>query len=153
MAKKEVKTTKKENSNLKENKNKKTFWKSLKVELKKVIWPTPKQLFNNTVAVISIVLVTAVIVCVLNLAFEALNRHGIDKIKESMQNTNTNSVEAENTTSEENAADDASTSEEQTEDTEVNTDTTEQKSQDSTNQDANEQETQETNTEAENSAE
>ena len=40
MAKKESKT---------ENKVKKHFFKDFKAELKKVIWPTPKQLVNNTV--------------------------------------------------------------------------------------------------------
>ena len=76
MAKKETKTNKKEN-----NKNKKSFFKDFKAELKKVVWPTPKQLLNNTVAVITIVLITAAIVFVLDFAFESVNKHGIDKIK------------------------------------------------------------------------
>ncbi len=76
MAKKEAKNTKKENS-----KNKKSFFKNFKAELKKVVWPTPKQLFNNTVAVVTIVLVTAAIVFVLDLTFESLNKHGVEKIK------------------------------------------------------------------------
>ena len=46
----------------KENKTKKHFLKDFKAELKKVIWPTPKQLVNNTSAVLAIVLITAVIV-------------------------------------------------------------------------------------------
>ena len=45
MAKKEVKN----------NKDKTSFTKSFKAELKKVNWPTPKQLFNNTVALLAIV--------------------------------------------------------------------------------------------------
>ena len=76
MAKKEAKNTKKENS-----KSKKSFFKNFKAELKKVVWPTPKQLFNNTVAVVTIVLVTAAIVFVLDLTFESLNKHGVEKIK------------------------------------------------------------------------
>ena len=76
MAKKETKTNKKENT-----KNKKSFSKDFKAELKKVVWPTPKQLLNNTVAVITIVLITAAIVFVLDFAFESVNKHGIDKIK------------------------------------------------------------------------
>ena len=75
MAKKEAKT-KKENS-----KNKKSFFKDFKAELKKVNWPTPKQLLNNTIAVVTIVLITAAIVFVLDIAFETLNKHGVDKIK------------------------------------------------------------------------
>ena len=39
MAKKEVKN----------NKDKTSFTKSFKAELKKVIWPTPKQLFNCSI--------------------------------------------------------------------------------------------------------
>ena len=50
MAKKEVKN----------NKDKTSFTKSFKAELKKVIWPTPKQLFNNTVAVLAIVLMVLI---------------------------------------------------------------------------------------------
>ena len=46
----------------KEKKEKKHSFRDFKAELKKVIWPTPKQLINNTIAVVSIVLVTAIIV-------------------------------------------------------------------------------------------
>ena len=52
----------KDAKNNKDLKNKKHFFKDFKAELKKVIWPTPKQIVNNTVAVITIVLITAVIV-------------------------------------------------------------------------------------------
>ena len=89
--KKETKTNKKENT-----KNKKSFFKDFKAELKRVIWPTPKQLVNNTTAVIVIVLITAAIVFVLDLSFEALNKHGVDKIKEFVTTTSTD----EGTTSE-----------------------------------------------------
>ena len=84
MAKKEAKTNKKENS-----KNKKSFWKDFKAELKKVVWPTPKQLVNNTIAVVTIVLITAAIVFVLDVTFETLNKHGVEKIKQAIENTNT----------------------------------------------------------------
>ena len=83
MAKKEEKANKKE----KNVKDKKSFFKSFRGELKKVSWPTPKQLVNNTVAVIVIVVVIAVIVFVLDLAFDAVNKYGIDKIKESVVST------------------------------------------------------------------
>lgn len=94
MAKKEIKANK-------DNKNKKSFFKGFKAELKKVSWPTPKQLVNNTVAVITIVLITAVIVFVLDLAFEALNKQGIEKIKEA--------ITASNETSEDNTVQDNTT--------------------------------------------
>jgi len=84
LAKKEIKTNKKENS-----KNKKSFFKDFKAELKKVVWPTPKQLVNNTVAVITIVLITAIIVFVLDLAFEFANKQGIERVKEVITSSNT----------------------------------------------------------------
>ena len=58
---------KKESKN--ENKVKKHFFKDFKAELKKVIWPTPKQLVNNTVAVVTIVLITAVMVVIVATIF------------------------------------------------------------------------------------
>ena len=97
----------------KENKNKKSFFKDFKAELKKVSWPTPKQLVNNTTAVVTIVIITAVIVFALDVVFETLNKHGADKIKEvigtentventntenTTEDTNTNNTEGENTT-------------------------------------------------------
>ena len=102
MAKKETKTNKKENT-----KNKKSFSKDFKAELKKVVWPTPKQLLNNTVAVITIVLITAAIVFVLDFVFESMNKHGIDKIKTVIDNTSTseNTSVSEDSTTEENETD------------------------------------------------
>ena len=101
MPKKEVKNNKKENS-----KNKKSFFKDFKAELKRVVWPTPKQLVNNTVALITIVLITAAIVFILDLAFESLNKYGVDKVKEAItqineQETNNTATDT-NTTSENN---------------------------------------------------
>ena len=109
MPKKEVKNNNKKDK--KENsKNKKSFFKDFKAELKRVVWPTPKQLVNNTVAVITIVLITAAIVFVLDLAFESLNKYGVDKVKESItqldeQSTN-NTTSEDNTTTDENATSD-----------------------------------------------
>ena len=94
MAKKEIKTNKKENS-----KNKKSFFKDFKAELKKVVWPTPKQLINNTVAVITIVLITAIIVFVLDLAFEFVNKQGIEKVKEVITSSNTTNTSDNNSES------------------------------------------------------
>ena len=83
----------------KEKKEKKHFFKDFKAELKKVIWPTPKQLANNTVAVITIVLLIAAIVFVLDFAFEKINTNGINKIKSLVESSNT-VVEDQNTNSE-----------------------------------------------------
>ena len=83
----------------KENKEKKHFFKDFKAELKRVIWPTPKQLVNNTIAVIVIVLITAAIVVVLDLVFEFANKQGVNRIKkfveshsEQIENTNQDAV-------------------------------------------------------------
>ena len=72
----------------KNKKEKKHFFKDFKAELKKVIWPTPKQLVNNTVAVITIVLITAAIVFVLDFAFEKMNTFGINRIKAKVESKN-----------------------------------------------------------------
>ena len=72
-------------SNKKEVKNKKSFWKDFKAELKKVIWPSPKQLANKTTAVIVIVLITAAIVFVLDLTFDLINEKGINGLKRSLR--------------------------------------------------------------------
>jgi len=81
----------------KNSKDKRHFSKDFKAELKKVIWPTPKQLLNNTVAVVSIVIITAIIVLVLDLGFEALNEHGINKLRSMVDNTTLN-TQIDNTT-------------------------------------------------------
>ena len=72
----------------KEKKENKHFFKDFKAELKRVIWPTPKQLVNNTVAVIVIVLITAVIVFALDLIFEIVNKQGINRVKDFVESHN-----------------------------------------------------------------
>ena len=96
MAKKESKAINKKDKKEKKSKDKTSFFKGFKAELKKVSWPTPKQLVNNTTAVIVIVLILAAIVFVLDIVFESANKYGLDKIKEAIIST---------TTSEENNAD------------------------------------------------
>jgi len=76
----------------KQPKNKKSFFKDFKAELKKVIWPTPKQVANNTTAVVTIVLLTAIIVFILDEAFIKLNTHGIDKIRSIVSTQETNNI-------------------------------------------------------------
>jgi len=72
----------------KDVKNKGHFGKDFRAELKKVVWPTPKQLLNSTVAVITIVLVTALIVFALDLGLEAINKKGINKLQTVLQSNN-----------------------------------------------------------------
>ena len=64
----------------KKNKNpKKSFLKESKAELKKVSWPTPKSLANDTATVIGIVLVVAIIVFILDFIFLAFNENVLIK--------------------------------------------------------------------------
>lgn len=76
----------KDAKNNKDVKNKKHFFKDFKAELKKVIWPTPKQIVNNTIAVVTIVLITAVIVFALDLVFDIFNEQGINRLKSNIRN-------------------------------------------------------------------
>ncbi len=52
---------------------KKGYFSNMKAELKKVIWPSTKDTAKSTVATIAFVLLIAVILIILNLAFESLN--------------------------------------------------------------------------------
>ena len=107
MAKKEVKN----------KKDKTSFMKSFKAELKKVVWPTPKQLFNNTVAVLAIVLITAIIVFVLDITFESINKYGINKVKEMVSNSTVNETvnETSNETTNESEVEQSDSSEDNVE--------------------------------------
>ncbi|MBQ2835985.1 MAG: preprotein translocase subunit SecE [Clostridia bacterium] len=99
------------NESKNENKVKKHFFKDFKAELKKVIWPTPKQLVNNTVAVVTIVLITAIIVFVLDVAFDLGNKYGItqlqnivdEKFNSEEETENTNDAEHNTSTTEDSA--------------------------------------------------
>ena len=93
MAKDENKKIKKDNKNI---------FKNLKLELKKVVWPTPKQLANNTIAVITIVLITAVIVFGLDFVFEKANEYGVEKLKVTVESKNQTNVNESNNPAEEN---------------------------------------------------
>jgi len=99
---------KKDNKEKKENKQKSRFFKDMKAELKKVIWPTAKQTANNTVAVIAFTLVIALIVFVLDVVFDFANKKGVvalqEKVKSSYSANNTTEGSTnENANSEENS--------------------------------------------------
>lgn len=81
-------------------KEKKHFFKDTKTELKKVIWPTSKQLVNNTLAVIAVVLLVGVIVFVLDVCFEKMNALGVNSLKSIVQSTTNNEEAYENTEAE-----------------------------------------------------
>ena len=78
------------------NKDKQRYGKELKAELKKVTWPTFKELVNSTSAVIAIVLVVALIVFVLDVCFENLNKFGVEGLK-SIVSSNSETGENEKT--------------------------------------------------------
>ena len=104
----------------KENKKQKHFWKDFKAELKKVIWPTKKQLANNTLVVVAMVLVTTVIVLILDLAFEALNTYVINKIKHTLQDSISANVDGDEDNSENNNDEEQDNSEESNQETDSN---------------------------------
>ena len=87
----------------KDPKNKKHFFKDFKAELKKVIWPTPKQLINNTTAVVVITVVIAAIVFVLDLVFDLFNNYGVNKLKAKFRNNDNSIVQIDGNVVTENA--------------------------------------------------
>ena len=48
----------------------KKYFRELRSELKKVVWPTPKQVAKNTLVVIACVLVVGVFIWLFDLAFQ-----------------------------------------------------------------------------------
>ena len=121
----------------KEVKEKKTsYFKAMRAELKKVTWPTPKELVNNTVAVISFVVIIALIVFVLDTCFNEANK-GVTKLQEKVQ-TSFNSDEesseedanSENTEGESEEENDNSSTEANVEDNSENQDQAEAESSD-----------------------
>ena len=119
---------KKENE-VKEKKQKGSYFKDMKTELKKVVWPTPKELLNSTVSVLAFVVIITVIVFVLDLGFDALNKYGITRLQETIktslspeeetegeeEQTNTESNEAEVEATTENGTETETESESETE--------------------------------------
>lgn len=88
-----------DNSNNKNKKEKKHWFKDLKVELKKVTWLTPAQLAKNTATVIAMVLIVAVLVFILDFAFETLNSKGVEGLKKLVNNSSvTENISTDNNT-------------------------------------------------------
>lgn len=106
-----------------------SYFKEMKAELKKVVWPTPKELFDNTVAVIAFVLIIAIIVFVLDICFDSLNKYGITKLQEKIKTSIQSTENTENTENKEE-----SNSEENTESSENNVEVEAQTSNETENQ-------------------
>jgi len=86
------------------NKKKGQYFKDMKAELKKVVWPTPKQLLNNTGAVIVFTLIVAVIVFVLDLCFDSINKYGVTPLQEKITSSYNNTNTAEENSTDENTS-------------------------------------------------
>ena len=82
----------KEKENKVKNENK-HFMKDVRAELKKVVWPTSKQMVSNVTAVIVIVLVTVAIVFCLDFVFGAMNKYGVDRLKEQVQKSQSQTID------------------------------------------------------------
>ena len=102
MAKDEKSKNKK---NVKEQKG--SFFKESRAELKRVTWPTPKALVNDTATVIGIVLVVAIIVVILDFLFLRFNEDVLYKAEQNVRNkaTTTQVVDQQESNSEENNQD------------------------------------------------
>ena len=61
----------------------KGFFKDMKSELKKVVWPTKKQIVNNTLWVMILVIVVAVVVLGVDLVLEKIDATLWNKIDSS----------------------------------------------------------------------
>ena len=123
------------------NKKKGHFLKDVKAELKKVVWPTAKQTSNNTVAVIAFTLLLALIVFVLDLCFDTLNKKAVtplqEKITSSYNSSNEESSNEENKDEnkeegEDKESDDNKSEEEKKEDDGVTTNVTTESDKDKT---------------------
>lgn len=96
-------TSKKEKKEQKNN-----FMKELRTELKKVTWPSRKDLVTNTVTVIMITLIISAIVFVLDFSFEKLYTFGVGNLKNAVvasKSVEENAENPETNTATENTAD------------------------------------------------
>ena len=79
------------------NTEKKTRWaKGFRQEIKKIIWPTGKELVENTVVVLTSVILVALIIFVLDLAFSELSNLAVTGVSKAVNTTtSTESSDAE----------------------------------------------------------
>ena len=93
------------------NKKKGHYFKDMKAELKKVVWPTRKQTTNNTVAVIVFALILAIIVFVLDVCFDLINKKAVTPLQQKITssfNTTTDENSTTEDSSENNTTEDSS---------------------------------------------
>ncbi len=97
MPKRKNKIQKVENSNTEKN----TRWaKGFRQEIKKIIWPTGKELAENTAVVLTSVILVALIIFVLDFAFSELSNLAVTGVSKAVNQTSENSVEATEDSSE-----------------------------------------------------
>lgn len=130
----------KKSKNMKEQKS--SFFKDSKAELKKVIWPTPKSLVNDTAIVVGIVLIVAIIVVILDFLFLYVNENVILEAEKKVRNNNQNSITTdinsiiEQTETQDNKQEQNSTGEQENTENEVNTEGTEKQEENTENDNA-----------------
>ena len=116
------------------NKKKGRYFKDMKAELKQVVWPSPKQLASNTLAVIVFTLIIAVLVFVFDICVDAISTHGVRPLQEKItssynttadENTSSEGTSDENASVENKEEDDEKDSAEATVEVETNTDSKE----------------------------
>ena len=77
----------------------KTLWfRDFKAELKRVVWPSQKNLAENTVVVVSMVVIVSLTIFVLDLAFGALTEFEIKQVEKLKNSITASNVVEENTT-------------------------------------------------------
>ena len=86
------KKTKLKKVSKKEAKEKNRFGKEFKAEIKKIVWPSRKELFANSVVVIGSVLIVSVIIFLLDLGFNELTNLEIKAISGNKENTTVENV-------------------------------------------------------------
>ena len=98
--KKKRNDSKKSNKNSdKKSKNEKSHWfKDFKAEIKKIVWPSGKRLFDNVVVVLSMVFIVTLIIFLLDLGLKQLSNLEINGVNELKTKVANELNSAENTT-------------------------------------------------------
>ena len=79
----------------KEAKKQKRWFKDFKAELKKMVWPSGKELWENTAVVLTSVIIVAVLIFALDSAFNGLSKLEVEGIKKIQNSTTENTVSNE----------------------------------------------------------
>lgn len=94
MPKRKNKIQKVENNN---TENKTRWAKGFRQEIKKIIWPTGKELAENTVVVLTSVIIVALIIFVLDFAFSELSNLAVTGVSKVVNTTSTENTVEEST--------------------------------------------------------